>query len=213
MTDLMLDTTRVNEDRIVRHARRPITFAEFLTLTGEDDDTELVGGVLVEKMSAQLEHEKLFAWLFQLLGVYVEKRNLGLVLGSRTAVEISQFDGRLPDMLFVRRERLDIVQQKAIYGAPDLIIELVSPNDRPSDIMGLETDYRSIGVAEIVFIDRPKQRLRLLRKRENGYEEQEQTEGALRFETIASLELQIAWLFQEPRPAVYDTVAALLSQA
>jgi len=35
--------------------------------------------------------------------------------------------------------------------APDLVIELISPNDRPSDIVVLEMDYRAIGVTEIVF--------------------------------------------------------------
>ena len=41
------------------------------------------------------------------------------------------------------------MQQKAIYGAPDLMLEVISPNDRPSDIMALEIDYRAIGVPEI----------------------------------------------------------------
>lgn len=211
-----LETEEVVEGRVVHLAKRPITFAEFLRLTGEDDDVELVNGVLVEKMAAQLEYEKLFAWLFRLTGDYVEKRDLGVVLGSRTAVEISAFGGRLPDILFVRRERLDIVQRKAIYGAPDLVIELVSPNDRPSDIIALETDYRRIGVSEILFIDSSKQRLRLLRKQPDSaedYSEQELTEGQWASATIEGLRLSVGWLLREPRPAVFDTLQTLLAES
>jgi Uma2 family endonuclease len=164
-------------------------------------------------MSVQLEHEKLFTWLMTLYRVYVEERNLGIVLGSRTAVEIGMFRGRLPDLLFVRRERMGIVQQKAIYGAPDLVIELISPNDRPSDISALETDYRAIGVPEIVFIDQQQRRVRLLRAREAGYEEEILIGGTLRFESLEGFALQVEWLFQEPRPNLRATLERLLADA
>jgi Uma2 family endonuclease len=210
MIDLIVDVEAAVESRRIRFAERPITFAQFLELTSKNDDVELIDGVLVEKIATRLEHEKLFMWLARVIGDYVEARNLGIVLGSRTAVEINEFGGRLPDILFVRQERLAIVQDKAIYGAPDLVIELVSPGDRPSDVRGLETDYRSLGVPEIVFVDRQKQRVRVLRKRAVGYEEETLTAGALSFETIEGLGLQIDWLMEEPRPVVRDLLTLLL---
>src|SRR5439155_9204819 len=131
------------------------------------------------------DHEKLVGWLYHVLGLYVQERNLGIVLGSRTAVEITQFRGRLPDLLFVRQDRMEIVQQKAVYGAPDLVIEVISPGDRPSDIIALETDYRSIGVQEIVFLDQRTSRARILRRHDDAYIEEELTEGALTLESMA----------------------------
>jgi Uma2 family endonuclease len=181
---------------------RPIAFDEFLDLFGKNDYVELVNGVAVEKTMVQLDHEKLLSWLLRLLGDYVEDRNLGIVLGSRTAVKIGPFNGRLPDLVFVRRERMDIVQQKAIYGAPDLVIEIVSPNDRPSDLIALETDYRSIGVVEILFIDPQKRLVRLLRKQDTDYTREELTAGALALETVEDLTLDLEWLLTEPRPTV-----------
>ena len=134
---------------MVHLAERPIPFPAFLDLSA-DRDVELVGGVMVEKMAAQLEHEKLFAWLDRVVGTYVSHRRLGILLGSRTAVEISAYGGRLPDLLFVRSDRLEIVRERAVYGAPDLVIEIVSPNDRASDLIALETEYRGLGVPEIL---------------------------------------------------------------
>ena len=102
---LMRETNEVVEGRVIRMAERPLTFEQFLDMAGEDDDLELVKGVLVERMAAQYPHERRFVWLLFLLNGYVRQRGLGVVLGSRMAVEIDAFAGRLPDLLFVRADR------------------------------------------------------------------------------------------------------------
>src|SRR5262249_43433009 len=143
---------------------RPLTFREFLDLYGPKDFVELIDGVVVEKPMVQLDHERLEIWLVTVLHLFVKAADLGMILHSRVAVEIDQFRGRLPDLFFVRKENMEIVQQKAVFGPPDLVIEIVSPNDRRSDLVALETDYRRIGVAEIVFIyPHGRRRVRLLR--------------------------------------------------
>src|SRR5436309_1907458 len=115
-------------------------------------------------MPANIAHEMLFAWLHSLLNVFTQKRDLGIALGSRTAFRITNYDGRLPDILFVRKERLGILESLNLSSAPDLVIELISPGDRRSDKMELEADYRSIGVQEIIFIDVPRRRVQANRK-------------------------------------------------
>ncbi len=199
MTSLEIGLDEAVEMRVVRLACRPIAFETFLDLN-RDSDMELIKGVMVKKMAAQWEHEKLLAWLFWLLFGYVRQKNRGVVGGSRTTIKIDDYHARLPDLFFVRQEHVGIVQSKAVYGAPDLVIELISPNDRPSDMAALETDYRSIGVPEIVFIDQQKRSIRLLRKRDADYEEQELTTGAFSLETVAGYALQAEWLFAEQRP-------------
>lgn len=208
-----LAMTKVTEHRVLQVPSRPLTFPEFLERFGEDDDVELIDGVVVEKMSAQLDHEKLFAWLLRLLGDYVEARDLGIVLGSRMAVEVNAFRGRLPDLLFVRQDRMDIVQQKAIFGAPDLIVEFVSPGDRPSDIIALETDYRTIGVAEMWFVDQGRRRVRALRKGDDeNYDEEEQSVGPLVSRAVAGFAIQAEWLWADPRPGARPLLAQLLGE-
>jgi len=214
MANLTLQPSMIEtelEARSVRYAPRPITLDEFLDLTHEDDNDELVNGVIEDKMAAQLNHEMLFAWLSQILGLYAVRRKLGIVLGSRTLVAIDQYNGRLPDVIFVREENRAIVQQKAIYGAPDLIIEIVSPNDRPSEISRLEANYRTIGVPEIVFVDCQAQRVRIVRKRDADYDEETITRGDIILETMGNVILQAEWLLHEPRPDAYDTLHLLLA--
>jgi Uma2 family endonuclease len=191
---------------------RPLTFAQFLEQYGAKDQVELVDGVVVERSMVQLDHEKLLGWLRTVLDLYVEARGLGIVLGSRTAVEIDQFRGRLPDLLFVRQERMEIVRQKAVYGAPDLVLEISSPNDRLSESIALETDYRAIGVPEIVFIDQGKRQARVLRRQADDYSEEVLTAGVLVLESMGGLSLELDWLFVEPRPDQRSTVDALLAR-
>lgn len=207
-----IQTERVCEERTVFVSSRPISFEEFLKRYGEDDEVELIDGVVVERISAQLSHERQYAWFFSILHQYTETHQLGIVLGSRSAVRITEFRGRLPDILFVRKERLSIVQEKAIYGAPDLIIEIISPGDRRSDLIALETDYRMIGVAEIWLIDQKGRRVRVLRKRERGYEEEILREGILRSEVVEGFWLKVEWLFTEPRPQVAEVLNLLRQQ-
>jgi len=194
---------------------RLMTFEQFLDAYGEDDEVELIDGVAVEKMSAQLEHESLYHWIVMTLGVFIKETNAGIFLGSRTPVRINNHRGRLPDLLFVAAVRRGIVQQKAIYGAPDMIIEIVSPYDRPSDIASLETDYRAIGVGEIVFLDQRKLTVRTLHRdtATGDYSDVTATAGDLVFAAVPGFQVPVVALWQSPQPSPFSVLLPLLQPA
>ena len=211
MTDVVIATNEEIEARVIRLAERPIRFTEFLDLN-VDSNCELIAGVMVEKMAAQWEHERLIVWLSTLLHAFTQHKGLGVVAVSRMTVRIDEFHSRLPDLFFVRQDRIDLIRQRAVYGPPDLVIELISPHDRPSDRIALEADYRAIGVPEIVFIDQQKRRVTILRQRDNDYPKLEMTTGALDFATIPGFTLQIDWLFNDTRPDTFDLLRSLLNE-
>jgi len=196
-------------DRKIYAADAPIRFPEWLELS-QTLDSELVRGVMLPKMSAQYPHEWIFMWLANTLSTFVLHQNLGKVLGSRTAVKISDHDGRLPDLVFVRQENLSIIHNDAIYGVPDLVVEIVSDNDRPSDLVPLEADYRSLGVPEIVFIDPRRKRVRQLRKSADDYDEAFLTSGELNFVAVPGFHIAIEALFADEKPDPFTTVKNLL---
>ncbi len=212
MSSLLLETETEEsiEARVVHVGERPISFERFLEMS-EGRFVELVDGVIVEIPMVQLDHELCTAWLYHVLGVYVQKRSLGRMLSSRIMVRSDEFGGRMPDLLFVRQERMAIVQQKAVYGAPDLILEVVSPHDRPSDLRALEADYFRLGVPELVFIDLRKQEIRMLVREETGYAQTVITAGPIRFLALPDLTLQAEWILHETRPDVFETLTALFS--
>jgi len=97
------------EERILLMPTRLLTFDEFVRLFGEDDDVELVDGMVVKRMAAKDIHEDLQGWLLFVIRGYAEGKQLGIVRGSRTAVKITEHRGRLPDIVFVRAENAHIV--------------------------------------------------------------------------------------------------------
>ncbi|MDI6794166.1 MAG: Uma2 family endonuclease [bacterium] len=92
---------------------RPLTVEEFYEMVDEDTNAELMEGVIVMKSPASYRQETLFSFLYTTLNLYVKERKLGQVLGSRTAVRITNHTAREPDLLFVSKQRLDIILSAA----------------------------------------------------------------------------------------------------
>ena len=196
---------RVRESRRVRWISErqrvgvgdaPLSVSDYLRLCREDDEYELLDGVLVRRMAAQLPHEWLFQWMLRLVGGYAETRGLGVVLGSRTPVQITPYRVRLPDLLFVRTERMPILNPQALLEPPDWV--------------RLESDYRTIGVPEIWMVDLPRARVRALRLHEGDYTIEEVSEGLLRSAAIEGFAVRIEDLFADTRPKVSDLLRDLL---
>jgi Uma2 family endonuclease len=200
------------EARQVFFADRPLIVREFLERF-ENDDVELVNGVVVEKMAAQLDHEAVSAWLTITLGYFARKKGLGVFFASRVAVPIGEDGVRLPDLLFVREHRRPILGRKSLSEAPDCVLEIVSPGDRPSELITLESEYRRIGVEEIVFIDRNKQRVRIARRGADGtYTEEVRTgDEAFALSTVPGANLLVKWLLTDTRPEPHEVVEAWLA--
>jgi len=187
-------------------ADHPITLDEFCDLVDEDDDVELIDGVILEKMATQDPHEDLFRFLFSTLVIYTEKYNLGFIRGSRTLVPITTYKGRLPDILFVSKERENIIEEKRLIDAPDLVIEILSPNDRPSEIMQRLSNYEQIGVKEFWIIDQPHKQVRayLLDESTKFFATLEIKDSVLRSKVIKGFWLKVDWLWQKPLPSVLE---------
>jgi len=130
-----------------------MTSEEFFRYAPEDQKAELIDGVMIVQSPPLTIHERLFRFLFRLLAAYVEDHDLGEVLGSRTPVELAIDQAPEPDILFVAKERLDIVQPKGVFGAPDLVIEILSAGTLDYDRGPKFRAYERAGVRELWLID------------------------------------------------------------
>jgi len=207
-----LSEVREERNLLLPSSLRPLTFEEFVRLFSEDDDVELVDGMVVQRVAAKDIHEDLFRWLFVLLTDYAEIKGLGIVRGSRTAVKITEHRGRLPDIVFIRKENAHIVQEDGIFGTPDLVVEIWSPGDRLSDMLAKEADYKSIGVPEIWLVDLQRKQVRVLRKGKEGYEEKVMRKGVLKSEVVEGFWLKVEWLFKRPLPNVIEALQKVLGR-
>lgn len=81
-----------------------VTAADFLKVGPEDRKAELIDGIIIEPLPPLLIHERLQRFLYTLLIFFIEEKNLGEVLGSRTPVVLSESYAPEPDILFVAND-------------------------------------------------------------------------------------------------------------
>jgi Uma2 family endonuclease len=140
---------------MLEHIKRVIpgdrmTVAEFFEYAPEDRKAELINGVLVMPSPALLSHESLQGFLLAVLRIFVRRRGLGVVLGSRTALDMGiEYQAYEPDILFVGRDRQHIVQEHGIMGAPDFIVEILSRGAKSIDRGIKRQVYQEAGVGEL----------------------------------------------------------------
>lgn len=142
---------------MIAHSRVEVaermTAKEFFRDAPEDRKAELIDGVLIMASPPLTVHERLFSFLFRLLGTYAEDRELGQVLGSRTAVALDANNAPEPDILFVSAQRHYIVEEKGVMGAPDFVIEILSAGTARYDRGDKFDAYERAGVRELWLID------------------------------------------------------------
>jgi Uma2 family endonuclease len=130
-----------------------MTAAEFFRDAPEDRKAELIDGVMIIPSPPLVIHERMQNFLFRLLADFVEVKQLGEVFGSRTAVELELFYAPEPDILFVSKDRLYIIGEKGIRGAPDFVIEILSASTAQNDRGAKFRAYERAGVREYWLID------------------------------------------------------------
>ncbi len=132
-----------------------MTAGELLGLPDDGKRYELVEGELREMVPAGARHGSAAATLTVLLGQHVRAERLGIVLAAETGFIISRDPDtvRAPDISFVAQDRIPSEGPPEGYWelAPDLAVEVVSPNDTAAEVqskvqMWLESGVRLVWV-------------------------------------------------------------------
>ncbi len=125
---------------------------EAFELMPEGTFCQLINGVLVMSPAPTTPHARVQGKIFSVLNNYVEERQLGEVFFAPVDVYLNRKNAFQPDILFVSKERGKIIEKKGIYGAPDLVIEILS-EDRLYDLKKKKAVYESSGVKEYWVVD------------------------------------------------------------
>ena len=88
---------------------------------------ELIDGELLMCPSPRRRHQRITGRIFRNLADFVESRGLGEVYDAPFDVHLPSGDIVQPDILFIAKANLSIAQDW-IIGAPDLVIEVISPD-------------------------------------------------------------------------------------
>lgn len=143
-----------------------LTADELLHLNLPNKRTELVKGALMVREPAGFYHGTVAGALTVAIGSHVKSNNLGLVFAAETGFKLfSKPDTvRAPDVAFIRRERVprDVTRGYAAM-APDLVVEVLSPDDPPGEVAEKVADWLEAGTALVWIIDPLRRRARIHR--------------------------------------------------
>jgi len=130
---------------------------------------ELMEGELIMVPSPNEYHQRVSGRLEFILRAFVEGKNLGRVYYAPLDVHLGE-DVVQPDILFISRERFSIITEEEIQGAPDLVIEILSPATAERDQTYKKTLYARHGVKEYWIVDPEEKTITVMTLGKAGFE-------------------------------------------
>ncbi|RMI09417.1 MAG: Uma2 family endonuclease [Calditrichaeota bacterium] len=128
------------------------TYADYARLP-EGTRVQLIGGELVNTPAPNIRHQSVQAVLGNAFFNFVTERNLGKVFFAPTDVYFTEEETYQPDIIFISRERLHIIGEQKIEGAPDLVVEILSESSAYYDLKHKRRVYEKFGVKEYWIVD------------------------------------------------------------
>ena len=146
------------------------TYAEYCVLPQDFHRHEIIEGDHVVTPSPTTKHQRVLVKLTSLLDRHVTVNNLGVVLAAPMDVLLAATSVVQPDLLFISKDRQGIITEANIQGAPDLVVEVLSPSTAAIDRGGKMALYARYGVSHYWILDARHLSLESYEIREGEYE-------------------------------------------
>jgi len=189
------DDMKIPVDTFMGTETRSNTATDFEKLP-EGPPCQLIDGELLMTPSPSYEHQNLVLEIATSLREFVRTRNLGSVVTAPMDVYLTESYVYQPDIMFISSERQHIIHEK-IKGAPDIIVEVLSPSNASYDLGHKKEVYGQSGVKEYWIVDPVEKSIEVCLNREHEFalREKTQNEGVVRSSILTGFSLQIGELF------------------
>ncbi|MFN7019571.1 MAG: Uma2 family endonuclease [Fimbriimonadales bacterium] len=202
------------EQVVYEGARMPpqgkVSFEEFLEWLDEDTHAEWVDGEVILKTPVSVLHQDINSYLHALVSLWVAYHFQGSTYHPPLQVKFTLPSGkqvsREPDLVVILPGNSGQFQQHYFEGAPDLIVEILSPSNRNIDRLTKFEEYEAAGMPEYWLIDPDRQYAEFFQLDETGVYRVafSGSEGVYRSRVLAGLWLEVRWLWE--RPPVWDVL-------
>jgi Uma2 family endonuclease len=146
-----------------------LTYLDYVDLPDDGKRYEVLDGELAVTPSPLIRHQQVSANLYALLRRYVRRHDAGLPLYAPVDVILDRSTIVVPDLVFVRKARGGIVSERAVEGAPDLIVEILSAGTSRRD-RGIKMKlYSRFGVAHYWIVDPLRQTIEMRERGPRSY--------------------------------------------
>jgi Uma2 family endonuclease len=118
---------RIPEGKIV------LTYEDYVLLPNDGKRYEILEGELAVTPAPSTKHQIASANIFKLVTRHIDDKGLGTLLYAPVDLILESNSVLQPDLLFVSKARQNIITDRAVEGAPDLVIEILSPTTSRTD--------------------------------------------------------------------------------
>jgi len=133
--------------------KKKYTADEYMMLD-EGAPFQLVENDLIMSPSPSLIHQLVLGEFYDTIKSFVKNtNNKGLVVLSPMDVRFDNDNIFQPDLIYISKEKASEIVKDIIEGAPDLVIEILSPSNAYYDLRPKKDIYQKYGVKEYIIVD------------------------------------------------------------
>jgi Uma2 family endonuclease len=180
------------------------TYQDFLNFPDDGRRHEIIDGEHYVTPSPNTSHQTIIVRLLSAVSRYLESHPAGAVFVAPFDVVFSDLNVVEPDLLYVSRERQGVVTQAHIKGAPDLVVEILSPGTRKTDEITKRKLYERFDVQEYWVVDPELEAIKVYRRSGAGFgraaELTLERADALTTPLLPGLSVPLAEVFAPPFP-------------
>ena len=131
---------------------------------------QLIDGTLVMSPAPTSFHQRIVTRLIRNMGAFVDDEGLGEVIASPFDVFLDESHVVQPDLVFISTGRMHLISKRGLEGAPDLVVEVLSPSTGYYDLTQKREVYERTGVREYWIVDPERRTVEVLSLEEDGYQ-------------------------------------------
>jgi Uma2 family endonuclease len=177
---------RIPEGKII------LTYEDYVLLPNDGKRYEILEGELTVTPAPSTKHQTASVNLLVLLSQYIKQRDLGRLFHAPIDLILESSAVLQPDLLFVSKARQSIITERAIEGAPELVIEILSPGTSRTDRVTKAQIYARHGVPAYWIVDPEQKTIEIYLLEADGYRLAATLQGATPAIAPPFTDLQIA---------------------
>ena len=141
-----------------------LTYEDLVNLPEDGKRYEILDGDLVVTASPMTRHQRVSRNLEVVLHIHVQENDLGEVFDAPIDVVLDRHTVVVPDLVFISKARSAIIQRHGIVGAPDLLVEILSPATAERDRDTKAKLYARFGVDHYWIVDAESEELHVYKR-------------------------------------------------
>ncbi len=136
-----------------KNSATKLTYDDYLRFPDDGLRHEIIDGEHYVSPPPVIRHQRNLLKLSHLLQNYLDEHTVGEILFAPVSVLLSEFNVFEPDLIYLSNERRQQLTLKNLQGAPDLVVEILSPSTRSRDERLKRVVYQRTGAREYWIID------------------------------------------------------------